>query len=44
MNCIAGGLSYVCSKKGEQKEMCRSERESENSAFPGNLNRKKRVD
>ena len=37
MKCTAGGLSDVCSKKCEQKETCRLEREPENSAFLGNL-------
>ena len=37
MKCTAGGLSYVCRKKCEQKEMYRLERELENSAFPGSL-------
>jgi hypothetical protein len=37
MKCIVGGLSYVCSKKCEQKETCRSERELENFVFPSNL-------
>ena len=37
MKCTVGGLSYMCSKKCEQKETCRSERKPENSAFTGNL-------
>jgi hypothetical protein len=37
MKCIAGELSYMCSKKCEQKETCRSEREAENSTFLDNL-------
>ena len=37
MKCTVGGLSYACNKKCEQKETCRSEREPENSVFPGNL-------
>ena len=44
MKCTVDEISYVCSKKYEQKETCRSERESENFTFPGNLNRKKRAD
>jgi len=39
MKCIVDGLSYVCSKKCDLKETCRSEREPENSTFPGNMNR-----
>ena len=37
MKCTVGGLSYMCSKKCEQKETCRLEREPENSAFLGSL-------
>ena len=37
MKCTVVGLSYMCSKKYEQKETYRSEREPEKFAFPGNL-------